>query len=135
MIDRAAVTLGRFLLGLYFFVPGITKITSYQAMLDYMTLHNIPMVELLLPLTTVLQIVGGLFLMTGFRIKETAIMFAGMTLLINLGMHDFWNSYPETDQKHELQNFVKNLGILAGLLVLSASQQLEQWRLFKPKLS
>lgn len=135
MIDRAAVTLGRFLLGLYFFVPGITKITSYQAMLDYMTLHNIPMVELLLPLTTVLQIVGGLFLMTGFRIKETAIMFAGMTLLINLGMHDFWNSYPETDQKHELQNFVKNLGILAGLLALSASQQLEQWRLFKPKLS
>ena len=135
MIDRAAVTLGRFLLGLYFFVPGITKITSYQAMLDYMTLHNIPMVELLLPLTTGLQIVGGLFLMAGFRIKETAIMFAGMTLLINLGMHDFWNSYPETDQKHELQNFVKNLGILAGLLVLSASQQVEQWRLFKPKLS
>lgn len=130
-MDRGAITLGRFLLGLYFLVPSITKITSYQAMLDYMTLHNIPMVELLLPLTTVLQLIGGVFLITGFRIKETAIMFAGMTLLINLGMHDFWNNYPETDQRHELQNFVKNLGILAGLLVLSATQSVDQWRLFK----
>tara|TARA_B110000503_G_C7131417_1_gene406957 strand:- start:1585 stop:1980 length:396 start_codon:yes stop_codon:yes gene_type:complete len=130
-MDRTAITLGRFLLGLYFLVPGLTKITSYQAMIAYMTLHNIPMVELLLPLTTALQIGGGLFLITGFRVKETAYMFVGMTLLINLGMHDFWNTYPDVDQKHELQNFVKNLGILAGLLVLSASQQVEQWRLFK----
>ncbi len=130
-MDRNAITLGRILLGLYFLVPGITKITSYQAMLGYMTLHNIPMVELLLPLTTALQIGGGLCLIAGFRVKEAAYMFVGMTLLINIGMHDFWNSYPEADQKHELQNFVKNLGILAGLLVLTASQQVEQWRLFK----
>ena len=99
-MDRTAITLGRILLGLYFLVPGITKITGYQAMLDYMALHGIPMTELLLPLTTVLQIAGGLFLIAGFRIKETAYMFVGMTLLINFGMHDFWNTYVEHDQKH-----------------------------------
>lgn len=130
-MDGTAVTLGRMLLGLYFLVPGITKITSYQAMLDYMTLHSIPMPELLLPLTTVLQIVGGLFLIVGFRIKEAAYMFAGMVLVINVGMHDFWNTYAEHDQKHELQNFIKNLGILAGLLVLSASEHASQWQPFK----
>ena len=130
-MDRTAITLGRILLGLYSLVPGITKITGYQAMLDSMALHGIPMPELLLPLTTVLQIAGGLFLIAGFRIKETAYMFVGMTLLINFGMHDFWNTYAEHDQKHELQNFIKNLGILAGLLVLSASQHATQWRLFQ----
>ena len=83
MIERIAVTLGRCLLGLYFFAPGLSKITSYQAMLDYMTLHNIPAPGLLLPLTTLLQIGGGLSLMAGYRIRETALMFAGMTLLIN----------------------------------------------------
>ena len=130
-MEKLAVTLGRFLLGLYFLMPGISKITSYQAMLDYMTLHNIPMVDVLLPITTALQILGGLCLIAGFRIKEIALMFAGMTLLINLGMHDFWNTYPETDQGHEVQNFVKNLGIFAGLLVMSAAQNLPQWRLAK----
>jgi len=29
-----------------------------------------------------------------------------------------------------MQNFVKNLGIFAGLLVLSASQNISQWKLF-----
>ena len=131
MIERIAVTLGRCLLGLYFLAPGLSKISSYQAMLDYMALHNIPMPELLLPITTALQVGGGLCLIAGYRVQVMALMFAGMTLLINLGMHDFWNSYPETDQGHELQNFVKNLGIFAGLLVLSAGHQLQQWRLIK----
>jgi putative oxidoreductase len=112
-------------------MPGISKVTSYQAMLDYMTLHNIPMVDVLLPITTALQILGGLCLIAGLRIKEIALMFAGMTILINLGMHDFWNTYPEGNQGHELQNFVKNLGIFAGLLVMSAGQHLPQWRLAK----
>ena len=59
-MDRTAITLGRILLGLYFLVPGITKITGYQAMLDYMALHGIPMPELLLPLpTTVFADRGG----------------------------------------------------------------------------
>jgi len=131
MTERMAVTLGRCLLGLYFLAPGLSKISSYQAMLDYMALHNIPMPELLLPITTALQVGGGLCLIAGYRIQLMALMFAGMTLLINLGMHDFWNSYPETDPGHELQNFIKNLGIFAGLLVLSAGHQLQQWRLIK----
>ena len=109
MTERMAVTLGRCLLGLYFLAPGLSKISSYQAMLDYMALHNIPMPELLLPITTALQVGGGLCLIAGYRIQLMALMFAGMTLLINLGMHDFWNSYPETDQGHELQNFVKKI--------------------------
>ena len=56
---RFAVTLGRFLLGLYFFLPGISKVTGYADTLTYMALHNIPAPDLLLPITIVLQIGGG----------------------------------------------------------------------------
>jgi putative oxidoreductase len=35
-------------------------------------------------------------------------------------MHDFWNMESGLEQRHELQNFVKNTGIIAGLLILSA---------------
>ena len=129
-MEKTFITIGRGLLGLYFLYPGITKIPSYGFMVEYMTLHNIPFVTILLPITILLQVVLGLMLMTGYRIKESAIILAVLTLFINFGMHDFWNQYPNTDSGHELQNFVKNLGIFAGLLVLSASSNVQQWRLF-----
>jgi putative oxidoreductase len=124
-----AVTLGRFLLGLYFFLPGISKVTGYADTLSYMALHNIPAPELLLPITIVLQIGGGVMLMIGMRVSQVALMLAGMTLIINLGMHDFWNAYEGVSQAHETQNFVKNLAIFAGFLVLSGAEDLPQHRL------
>ena len=129
-MEKISITTGRMLLGLYFLYPGITKIPRYDFMFEYMTLHNIPLINILLPLTIVLQIVLGLMLITGYRIKEPALILATLTIFINVGMHDFWNTYPGTDAGHEMQNFVKNLGIFAGLLVLSASNNVSQWRLF-----
>ena len=43
-----------------------------------------------------------------------------MTILINVNLHDFWNVYEGVNAKHEAQNFFKNLGIFAGLLLLAA---------------
>jgi len=125
-----AVTLGRFLLGLYFFLPGISKIMGYGDTLSYMSLHNIPIPEVLLPFTIVLQVGGGVMLMLGIRIGQIALMLAALTLAINLGMHDFWNMYEGVSQAHETQNFVKNLAIFAGLLVMSGAEELPQHRLF-----
>lgn len=129
-MEKISITTGRILLGLYFLYPGITKISRYDFMVEYMTLHNIPLINILLPLAIVLQIVLGLMLITGYRIKEPALILATLTIFINVGMHDFWNTYPGTDAGHEMQNFVKNLGIFAGLLVLSASNNVSQLRLF-----
>ena len=129
-MEKISITTGRILLGLYFLYPGITKIPRYDFMVEYMTLHNIPLINILLPLTIVLQIVLGLMLITGYRIKEPALILATLTIFINVGMHDFWNTYSGTDAGHEMQNFVKNLGIFAGLLVLSASNNASQLRFF-----
>jgi putative oxidoreductase len=38
-----------------------------------------------------------------------------------LNLHDFWNIYDGVDAERETQNFVKNLGIFAGLLLLAAT--------------
>ena len=40
--------------------------------------------------------------------------------LINFNLHDFWNTYEGVNPDRELQNFYKNLGIFAGLLLLAA---------------
>ena len=46
---------------------------------------------------------------------------AGLTLVISLFMHDFWNVYEGGDQDHETQNFIKNLAIMAGLLFVAGT--------------
>lgn len=113
---------GRALLGLYFIMPGVMKVTGWQGSVDYMTLHGVPLVVPLLAFTVVLQIGGGLMLATGFRARIAAFVLAGLTLLINVFMHDFWNDYEGVDKAHEVQNFVKNLGIFAGLIYVAGTR-------------
>jgi len=132
-MEKTFITVGRLLLGLYFLLPGISKIPTYAGTTEYMLLHNIPLASILLPITIVLQIGLGAMLIIGYRIKESALILAALTIFINIGMHDFWNEYPNTDSGHETQNFVKNLAIFAGLLVLSATDRVQQWRVFSKK--
>ena len=134
-MEKTFITFGRVLLGLYFLLPGISKIPTYELTAEYMTLHSIPWVSILLPATIVLQLVLGIALIIGFRIKESALILAALTIFINVGVHDFWNEYPNTDAGHETQNFIKNLGIFAGLIALSAAHRVSQWRLFPRRAS
>jgi putative oxidoreductase len=112
---------GRVLLGLYFIIPGITKITGWAAMSAYMTQHGVPLVPVLLVITIILQVGGGACLAIGYRAPLMAFLLAGLTLLISLFMHDFWNTYDGGDPGHELQNFIKNMAIMAGLLYVAGS--------------
>jgi len=120
LIEIPSLLLGRTLLGVYFIIPGVQKIGSYDVMTQYMTKHGVPMIDTLLPLTIVLQILFGTLVIIGYKTKLIAFLLAGMTLLISLYMHNFWNLPEGGNVTHETQNFFKNMGIMAGLLVLSA---------------
>ena len=117
--DSFYYTLGRALLGTYFLLPGVMKIIQYQATLELMISKGVPLAELLLPITIALQVGLGILVIFGKAIRVSALLLFGMTILINLYIHNFWTLQGEPSYGHELQNFVKNLGIAAGLLVLA----------------
>lgn len=105
-------TSGRVILGLYFILPGaVLKITNMDGTSAYMAEHGMVFVTFFLILTILIQLFGGIAMVVGYKVKPTAFLLAGLTLVISLVMHDFWNIPSET------QNFVKNMGIMAGLLV------------------
>ena len=110
---------GRFLLGLYFLLPGLTKVFFFQENLDAVIERAVPLPFLSLIIVAIAQIFFGIMLMFGKFVHLGSLVLAAVTLLINFYIHDFWNMADNPDQAHETQNFVKNLGILAGLLVLS----------------
>lgn len=122
-LDTLTFTLGRALLGTYFLLPGIMKVVQYNGTLELMLKQGVPLAELLLPVTIALQIGLGLLLIFGKVVRISALILFGLTILINLYIHNFWALQGDPNYAHELQNFVKNLGIAAGLLVLAGRGQ------------
>ncbi len=105
-------TSGRVILGLYFIGPGaLLKITNMQGTSDYMAEAGMVFISFFLLLTIAIQLLGGIAMVVGYQVKPVAFVLAGLTLVISVVLHDFWNIPDQT------QNFVKNMGIMAGLLV------------------
>ena len=111
---------GRTLLALYFIFPGVMKFVDWDRSVTLMELHHMVMIPILLASAGVIQIAAGLCLFLNKQVVVSALALAGMVLIINFNLHDFWNTYEGVDTRHETQNFVKNLGIFAGLLLIAA---------------
>ena len=120
-MSNVNLLLGRILIGIYFLVFGaIFKLFNYEFTLNYMFDHQVPYTEISLIITIILQGMCSISILVGYYSKSSAFVLALLTILINYYMHDFWNMSEGLEQRHELQNFVKNTGIIAGLLILSA---------------
>lgn len=123
MTSTVLMGAGRILLGLYFLLPGIMKVVAWDMHVEMMTTHGVPNPALLLLIATVAEIIAGLLLILRVHVRLMALGCAALVLIINVMMHGFWN-FDGLVGAHEMQNFIKNLGIFAGLLVLaSASPQ------------
>ncbi|MDH3440246.1 MAG: DoxX family protein [Gammaproteobacteria bacterium] len=115
----ASYLIGRVLLGLYFIVPGLMKVLNFGGTAEYMAAHGMIFIPFFLGLTIVLQLGGGACLLMGYRQREVSFVLAGLVLIISLVMHDFWSMEQGLERAHETQNFIKNMAIMAGLLVVA----------------
>ena len=122
-LDSTFFMVGRSLLGLYFILPGFSKVFDFASTLALMRMKGVPFSLVLLPLTIVIQLLGGIFLVLGRNLRLTAFVLFGLTIVINLFIHNFWALTGDPSQGHEIQNFVKNLAIAAGLLVLATKDK------------
>jgi putative oxidoreductase len=122
-LDSTFFIVGRSLLGLYFILPGLSKVFDFASTLALMRMKGVPFSLVLLPLTIVIQLLGGIFLILGRNLRLTAFVLFGLTIVINLFIHNFWALTGDPSQGHEIQNFVKNLAIAAGLLVLATKDK------------
>jgi putative oxidoreductase len=118
-MSDALILSGRFLLGLYFLVPGLMKFAAPDMHVALMEAHNVSTAEPLMWVAAVANVAGGLLLISGRHVRLTALGLVLYVLLVNALLHDFWNDHAGVSSEREMQNFIKNLGILAGLLVLA----------------
>ena len=122
-LDDISILVGRSLLGLYFLGPGIAKVFNYSNYLAVMQQNEVPLTLLALPAVILIQVIGGVMLILNQNVKVFAWALFLTTIVINIYIHDFWTLEDGISKSHETQNFVKNLAICAGLLVLASREK------------
>ena len=128
-LDDISILIGRSLLGLYFLGPGLAKIFNYSSYAVVMEENQVPLTLIALPVVILIQVIGGIMLILNLNVKVSALALFITTIVINIYIHDFWTLADGKKKAHETQNFVKNLAICAGLLVLASREKFVKLRL------
>jgi len=101
---------GRVLMSSIFIMAGINKISSYAGTQGYMESMGVP--GALLPLVILLQVGGGLAVLSGWQTRIAAFLLAGFCVLSALIFHANFG-----DQAQSIL-FMKNMAMAGGLLFL-----------------
>ncbi len=105
----------RVLSSIIFFVAGAGKLMDWSGTEAVMSSHGLPAVPLLLTLTIIIELIGGLALLFGWHTRLVALILFLYMIPVTLMMHDFW-SYTGQVRQTQMVNFLKNLAIMGGLL-------------------
>lgn len=117
--QNAAALIGRLLLAALFLPAGIGKIAGFAGTVGYITSKGLPMPEVAAVVALLVEILGGLALIAGFKTRWAALFLALFTLVASFFFHNFW-AVPEAQKMVQELMFNKNIAIVGGLLVLAA---------------
>lgn len=111
--------LGRALLASIFVYSGFGKITAFQDTVGYIAGAGLPMAQVLAAGAIIVEFVGGLALLIGFRARWAALAFVVFLIIITPIFHNFWSA-PEAEAMSQQINFIKNIAIIGGMLMVVA---------------
>jgi putative oxidoreductase len=83
-----------------------------------MAAKGLPLASVALVITLFIEIGGGLLVLTGYKAKYAALVIALWLIPVTLVFHHFWG-IPSEQLQDQMVNFLKNVAIIGGLLLLA----------------
>ena len=117
--ESLAMFVGRIFLALLFVVSGVGKITGYAGTAAYMASKGLPLVDVLLPMTILVELGGGLLLALGWKARWAAAALLLFLIPATLIFHQFWGIDPKLAQMQKI-HFLKNVAIMGGMMMVLA---------------
>lgn len=111
-LNKYGPLIGRICLSIIFIIAGWNKLTGFEGTLEHMSNKGLPLTELLLVLTIIIELGGGLMLFFGLLARWAALAIALFIIPVTIVFHPFW---ADPTQFHA---FFKNLAILGGMLYI-----------------
>jgi len=118
-IDKFGPLVGRILLAAIFLMSGIGKISGFAGTAGYMASKGIPMTDVLLAITIVIEIGAALMLILGYKARLGAAALLLWMIPVTFIFHNFW-AMPADQQMIQQIMFMKNLGLMGGMLYIMA---------------
>jgi putative oxidoreductase len=113
----AVVVLGRFLFALIFLMAGANHFNKQT--IGYAASQGVPLASILVPLSGVIAIAGGLSILLGYRAKLGAWLLVLFLIPVSLMMHKFWTVQDPMLAQLQMILFMKNVSMLGGALLIS----------------
>lgn len=111
--------LGRILLAAIFIQGGINKLGAIGATAANMASHGVPLPDLLVYGAIVLELGGGLMLLTGFYARWAALALGLYTLVLALMFHAYW-TMPLDQVRAQHGAFFEHIAMIGGMLYVVA---------------
>jgi len=120
-VPRSGTALaGRILLAAIFLTSGYAKLADPASAVGYMNMAGVPSADTLVYVAGTAELLGGLSILVGFLARLGALGLFLMLIPIQYYFHSFWTMEGAEAQTQMVQ-FMKNLTIMGGLLMLVAS--------------
>ena len=116
--EKYAPLVGRLLLGFLFLQSGWHKIFDFAGNVRVMTGKGMPIPEVLLAITIVLVVAGGLMILFGWYARWAALVLVAWMIPATLLYHAFWTFEP-AQVFNQTNHFLKNLAIMGALLMIT----------------
>ena len=116
-INQFGPLTGRILLSLIFLTSGISKIGGFAGTAGYIASKGLPMAEVLLVITILIEIGAALMIISGFKARLGAAALFLWMIPVTFLFHNFW-AMPADQQMIQQIMFMKNLGLMGGMLYI-----------------
>jgi len=111
---------GRILMSVIFLISGFFKVGGYAQMVGYATAVHLPMPGVAIAVAAAVELGCGLAILAGFKTRFAAWLLFLYLLPVTYVFHNFW-AVQGQEQQMQMVNFLKNVAIMGGLLVLSVN--------------
>ena len=113
---RALVPVGRVLFAVIFVASVMGHFTSGE--IAQASAHGVPFAHLLVPLSGILALIGGVSVILGYRAKLGALLLLIFLVPVTLFMHKFWGIADPQMAMMQKINFMKNAALAGTCLML-----------------
>lgn len=108
-------------MGVFFLVNGINHFYNSHIVREYAAKRGLIEPRLMVFLSGLLLLFGGLSMITGFFIIEGMIGLSIFMAIAAFSIHSFWKEEDREDKMMEFMNFVKNWAIIFELIYLTTT--------------
>ena len=112
--------LGRLLFSLVLIGSGIGHLAQTEGSTQYAAYKGVPNPKTMVQVTGVLMLLGGLAVVLGIFMDLAAVCIAILMVVFAVKMHTFWTETDPQTQNIERAQFMKNISIAGGALIIAA---------------